>query len=218
MLQSTFIMVEKDQLDALKDIRSMMKQSSKFLSLSGLSGVFAGIYALVGAYLGNCFINDFIQTGEYLEGYTSQYFQLLIKLLVVCVGVLVLSIISAFYFSNQKAKKLGQKLFDHTTLRLFINMFIPLLAGGLFCLAMLLHGGQFVLLIGPCMLIFYGLALVNGSKYTLHDIRYLGVLEIVLGLVAIFYLGYGIIFWSIGFGVLHILYGIYMWFKYDKQL
>jgi uncharacterized membrane protein HdeD (DUF308 family) len=68
------------------------------------------------------------------------------------------------------------------------------------------------------MLIFYGLTLVNGSKYTLHDIRYLGILEIVLGLIAVFYLGYGIIFWSIGFGVLHILYGIYMWFKYDKQL
>jgi hypothetical protein len=96
-------------------------------------------------------------------------------------------------------------------------MLIPLVAGGIFCIAMLYHGGAFILLISPAMLIFYGLSLVNGSKYTLHDIRYLGCLEIVLGLIAVFNLGYGIIFWALGFGVLHIIYGALMWFKYDRN-
>lgn len=204
----------KEQLDALQDIRQMMKKSSKFLSLSGLSGIFAGIYALIGAYLGATIISNYANALNYSQ---DSYNQLLLNCIVICIAVLVFSIVTALAFSLKKAKKTGQKLFDHTALRLFVNMFIPLVAGGLFCIALLYHGGGMALLIGPTMLIFYGLALVNGSKYTLHDIRYLGYLQIALGIVASFYLGYGIIFWAFGFGVLHIVYGIYMWFKYERK-
>ncbi len=48
----------KEQLEALSDIRSMMEQSSRFISLSGLSGIFAGITALVGAGLAYLRINN----------------------------------------------------------------------------------------------------------------------------------------------------------------
>lgn len=204
----------KEQLDALQDIRQMMKKSSKFLSLSGLSGVFAGIYALGGAYFGMTIISNYIDAHDYSQ---ATYNQLLLNCILICFAVLVFSIITALAFLLKKAKKTGQKLFDHTAIRLFINMFIPLAAGGLFCIALVYHGSGMILLVSPAMLIFYGLALVNGSKYTLHDIRYLGCLQIVLGIVASFYLGYGIIFWAFGFGVLHIVYGIFMWFKYERK-
>lgn len=216
----------QQHLEALQDIRQMMKQSNRFLSLSGLSGIFAGIYALIGAYLGMHVINNFTESAGETSyrslanpeaGIQHAYTHMLMMCVFICVMVLVLSILTALFFSAQKAKRNGYKLFDHTAWRLMINMLIPLGAGGIFCLAMLFHGHSFILLISPAMLIFYGLALVNGSKYTLNDLRYLGCLQIALGIVATFYLGYGIIFWAVGFGVLHIVYGTYMWFKYDRK-
>lgn len=209
---------EKQQLEALRDIRSLMQQSSKFLSLSGLSGIFAGVYALVGAYLGHIVISNFLENVKHGTNFTFEYRRMILLSVLICSGVLILSLLTAFYFSNTKSKKLGQKLFDHTTLRLFLNMFIPLLAGGIFCISLLYHGGVYMLLVAPSMLIFYGLALVNGSKYTLHDIRYLGLLEIAIGIASCFYLSAGLWFWAIGFGALHIIYGAYMWFKHDRHL
>jgi hypothetical protein len=216
----------QQHLEALQDIRQMMKQSNRFLSLSGLSGIFAGIYALIGAYLGMNVIDSFADPAS---GYSYRdidiagtatrhaYVQMLMMCVFICAMVLVLSILTALLFSAKKAKRNGYKLFDHTAWRLLVNMLIPLAAGGIFCIAMLFHGRAFVLLISPAMLIFYGLALVNGSKYTRPDIRYLGCLEILLGIIAAFYLGYGLIFWALGFGALHIIYGAYMWFKYDRK-
>jgi hypothetical protein len=204
----------QQHLEALNDIRQMMKKSNRFLSLSGFSGIFAGLYALLGAYLGANVIGDYAMGGDYS---LAAYNQLLLMCFIICSLVLVLSILTALIFSARKAKKTGQKLFDHTALRLLINMMIPLGAGGLFCLAMLYHGNDMVFLLCPAMLIFYGLALVNGSKYTLHDIRYLGFMQIALGIVASFNLGYGLLFWAFGFGVLHIIYGAYMWFKYERH-
>ncbi|MDP3144680.1 MAG: hypothetical protein Q8N66_04700 [Bacteroidota bacterium] len=208
---------QQQHLDALKDIRQLMKQSNRFLSLSGLSGIFAGIYALIGAYAGHVVIMNFISDCRLNDYSEEKYNVMIVMCAVICALVLGMSLITAFIFSGRKAKKTGQKLFDHTTWQLLINMFIPLAAGGVFCIAMLFHGDGFVVLVGPAMLIFYGLALVNGSKYTLHDIRYLGCMQIVLGILASFYLGYSLLFWAIGFGVLHIVYGTIMWFKYDRK-
>jgi hypothetical protein len=218
---------KQEHIEALNDIRQMMKQSNKFLSLSGLSGIFAGIYALIGAWMGVQVIGNFVDSSRgysYRDAERSMasasqeaYNEMLMKCFAICAGVLLLSIVTALIFSGRKAKKNGHTVFDHTAIRLMINMLIPLVAGGLFCLAMLFHGGNMVLMVCPAMLIFYGLALVNGSKYTLNDIRYLGCLEILLGVISAFYLGYGILFWVIGFGVLHIVYGAYMWFKYDRK-
>lgn len=204
------------QLEALHDIRKMMQDSSKFLSLSGLSGVFAGVYALVGAYFGTLVMAEYV-FGHLMEEESEQAYQnLLLKICLICAGVLVLSIVTALFFSSRKAKRNGQKLFDHTSKKLLVNMLVPLFTGGLFCLALVLHGNGFVLMVSPSMLLFYGLALINSSKFTLHDIRYLGYLEVILGLIAAFLPGYGLLFWAIGFGVLHIVYGGIMWFKYDR--
>lgn len=207
---------EKQQLEALQDIRRMMQESSKFLSLSGLSGIFAGVYALIGAWLGHSAIVSFNEGYPRNENFEAEYKAQLIYLLAICLGVLGLSILTAFLFSFNKAKKNNQKLFDHTSKKLLWNMMVPLLAGGVFCFALLYHGHNFLLLIAPAMLIFYGLALVNSSKFTLHDIKYLGYLEITLGIISCFSLKYGLIFWALGFGVLHIIYGAIMWFKYDR--
>lgn len=207
----------KEQLDALQDIRKMMQESSKFLSLSGFSGVFAGIFALLGAWFGNNLFHQFLDQEMLLSYFQPSYKNLIYLVIVICCLILLLSIITAFYFSKKKASKNGVKLFDNTTKKLLFNMAIPLLCGGIFCFAMVFHGGYFVYLISPAMLLFYGLSLLNGSKYTYHEIKALGLLEIVLGILALFFLGYGLIFWTIGFGVLHIIYGVLVWYKHDRK-
>lgn len=139
---------------------------------------------------------------------------LVMKIIGICLAVLVLSIFTSYYFSARKARKNDQKLFDHSSKKLLWSMIIPLAAGGLFCFSLLAHGN--VMLISSAMLMFYGLALINSSKFTMHDIRYLGYLELLLGLLAGFFRGHGLLFWALGFGVRHIIYGTIMWFKYDR--
>lgn len=203
-------------LEAIQDIRNMMKKSTRFLSLSGLSGVFAGIYALIGACVAHIYFVHLSKEYSYERNSTLIPFgEIYINFILIAVGVLALSIITAYFFSNRKAKRDGHSLFDHTALRALINLCIPLVAGGVFCMALLIHGA--IAFIAPTMLLFYGLALINASKYTYDDIRYLGMLEIVLGLVNAFNLYNGLVYWMVGFGVLHIIYGAAMWFKYERK-
>lgn len=205
---------KQEPLRAIQDIRHMMQQSTRFLSLSGLSGVLAGGYALAGAYFGHQVLREYVSHPAY--GNRESYFKAIEKCAVICLLVLGASILTALILSKRKAGRNGEKLFDRTALRLLVNMMIPLAAGGIFCMALIAEGPATLGFVAPGMLIFYGLALVNSSKYTLHDIRYLGCFEIVLGLIASFYVSHGILFWALGFGILHIIYGSIMWFKYDR--
>ncbi len=209
-IQSTLPMEDKNYLQDIHDIKNLMSRSSQFISLSGLSGVLAGIYALIGAYIAN----DLLQLNQsryvILE---SRTFQLIV---VVALSVLVLSVATAFVLTHFKAKKAGEKVWNSTSKRMAINFLIPLVTGGIFALLLLRH--QVFGLIAPVTLIFYGLACVNASKYTLRDVRYLGITVVILGLIATEFSGYALEFWALGFGVCHIVYGGIMYFKYDRNI
>jgi hypothetical protein len=209
-------MNERNQeLETLQDIKRIMERSSRFISLSGLSGIAAGVFALGGAYLAYDWIF------EYYVNYNGRGFfsviefnRLKISLVFLAMVVLVLALGSSFYFTWRKAKQDNLPLWDHASRKLLINMVLPLVSGGLFILAMLQH--NIWMFVAPACLVFYGIALVNGSKYTLSDVRYLGICQIILGLINTQFIGYGLYFWAFGFGVLHIVYGIMMWLKYEK--
>jgi hypothetical protein len=217
VFQSTFNMSSPDtSLETLQDIRRMMERSSRFISLSGLSGVSAGIFALTGAYIAQEWLSGYHDKYNSKSGYESADFRMLIwKLLLLAGIVLACSLISAFYFTWRKVKKNDVPMWGHTSKKLLINLLIPLAAGGFFVLGLLYHDEW--IFVAPACLVFYGLALVNASKYTLSDIRYIGLLEIVLGIVNMFWPVYSLYFWAIGFGMLHIIYGMIMWWKYDKS-
>jgi hypothetical protein len=209
---------QKEHLQALTDIRSMMERSSRFISLSGLSGVFAGVFALIGAYLAYVRIyeyyidfSDAIRSGNENSAMING---LIWYLFLVAGSVLAASLLVGVLLTVRNSRKQGIRTWDNTAKRLLINLAIPLGTGGLFCIIMLYHND--IGLIAPATLIFYGLALINASKYTFNDIRYLGICEIVLGLLASFYIGYGLFFWAVGFGILHIVYGAVMYFKYER--
>lgn len=204
---------QEEQLNALNDIKKLMDRSSRFISLSGLSGVFAGLTALVGAYLAHNEINDFLNNNSI---YGSSLEDLEANLLKIGFGVLIVALIGGLLLTLRQSRKRKLPFWDRTTKNLLLNLAIPLFSGGLFIIALLLVHPNTYGLVAPSCLIFYGLALINASKYTYTDIRFLGYCEIILGLVSMFYIGYGLYFWAIGFGVLHILYGMLMYFKYER--
>ena len=197
--------------DDLAHIRSMMERSSRFLSLSGLSGVGAGIVGLLAGCMAMYLTNDYFvdyNVGE-LKVYQSD---MLYNLILLGASALLLAIFCGCYFTIRKSRKLGLQIWTATTKKILVQLAIPLAVGGVFVLALLqynLYG-----LVAGTTLIFYGLALVNAEKYTYSDIKYLGYLEIVLGCLSLFFIGKGLIFWTIGFGVLHIVYGIILYRKY----
>ncbi|HZH97100.1 MAG TPA: hypothetical protein VEY06_14510 [Flavisolibacter sp.] len=205
---------QNSHVETLEDIRRLMQRSSRFISLSGLSGIAAGASALIGAWFAHQRITKYY-VGYNESGYTGRSFQALeLSLLMIALAVLAAALVTAFYFTWRRASKNNLPFWDYTAKMLTINTAIPLATGALFILALLQYDEwRFV---APLCLIFYGLALVNGSKYTVSDIRYLGISEIIVGLINTQYIGYGLYFWAFGFGVLHIIYGFGMWWKNER--
>ena len=186
--------------DDLKEIRSLMEHSTRFLSLSGWSGIMAGIYALIGAYKIN------LITGGHLSADIS----------IVLIGLLIMAaaLITGTILTYRKAQKNNEVIFSKTALRMLAHVGFPMLVGAFFTVALVFEGAE--QLTAAALLIFYGLGLINGSKYTVHDIRLLGIGNAVLGVFALFVPDYGLYFWAAGFGLGHIIYGTYMWAKYER--
>lgn len=212
-------MVQPDHRSDLAHIRSLMERSTRFLSLSGLSGMFAGAVALVGAWVARGHVSahagaasDAMTYGR--DAYALGYDDLLRTLLIDAVVVLTIALLGAFWFTWRRSQRVGQGLWDASARRLAWNLFIPLAAGGLVCLALLYHGLPG--LVAPATLVFYGLALLNASKYTMDEIRWLALSELILGVCACFWIGAGLMFWALGFGVLHIVYGGLMWMRHER--
>lgn len=204
----------------LREIRSLMERSRYFIGLSGLSGIFAGSLALSGAVLITAYQwaggNDLIFISRTLSLVSNHPWGIApLPFLVLVAGMVMLgSLVGGYYFTARRAKRMGQVILDPRTYRLFFALSVPLVVGGIFCLALIYHehGG----LIGAATLLFYGLALLNGSGYAKEELSFLGYVMVVLGLIACFFIGYGLHFWALGFGVCHIIYGAWMYRKYDK--
>lgn len=205
---------EEDYIRDIAEIRSIMERSSKFLSLSGWAGIMAGIYALSGAYIAYTFFNfnpDEIVYGTINSGSVSSS---LLKVILVAITILILAFATAIFFSYKKAAKKGENLWNATAKQLLINMAVPLIVGGLLILMLIAKG--LIGLIAPFSLLFYGLAVYNASKFTYEEVKILGLFQIGLGLISSYFVEYGLVCWALGFGVVHIIYGIYMNYKYER--
>lgn len=213
------LFMDKNQnIEDLKHIRNMMERSSKFLSLSGFSGIAAGVIALVGAVFAYFFVFErgAVKYDEHMQAVGGgSTVTIRLQLAALAAAVLLCALGAAWYFSSLKAKRAGIRLWTSTARRTLYHFLIPLVTGGIFCVALVMTHN--IHLIGSATLIFYGLALINSGKFTVDEVHYLGLSEIVLGILAGFFLRYGLVFWALGFGVMHIVYGIRMYLKYDRQ-
>jgi hypothetical protein len=214
---------QNQSLQDLQHIKKMMERSSRFISLSGLSGISAGVCALVGAWFAQSKMSlyNYEHSQSFNEDRGAYIFKdglsaLTTDLLIIALFTFIAACVTSFLFTYLRSKKNGTPLWGTTSLRLFWNTIIPLSAGGLFLIRSIELG--YYELIAPGCLIFYGLVLVNASKYTLGEVRYLGYCQILLGIINLWMIGYGLYFWAAGFGVLHIVYGLLMWFKYERTM
>ncbi|RKS23399.1 hypothetical protein CLV94_2307 [Flavobacterium endophyticum] len=201
-------------LNDITEIKNMMNRSSRFLSLSGLSGILAGVYCLIGAWLAyQTIYTDSNNVGSYKNLVLTE--DAMKRLFAIAFIVILFSLLTGIILSIKKAKKENEKIWDASSKRLIINFAIPLATGGFFILFLIekeIYG-----YVAPLTLIFYGLACVNASKYTLGDVRYLGITLIIIGLASSYFIAYGLFFWALGFGICHIFYGSMMYFKYEKN-
>ena len=191
----------------------MMERSSRFISLSGFSGIIVGVCALIGAFVANQRINTY-----FLNEYSSSVACpscLKRDLIVIAVIIFITAFVTATLFTFFKSKKANIPIWGTAARRLMWNTMVPMVAGGFFLWRMM-ELNQYNLIAAGCLL-FYGLALVNGSKYTLGEVKYLGYAEIILGIINLWMIRSGLLFWAIGFGVFHIIYGVAMWWKYDRN-
>ena len=211
-LKALFMPVQDESLKELQHIKKMMERSTKFSSISGFSAIAAGLCALAGIWL-------VVQTiaawrHEHAGRLSDSHDYLATQLLLIAIGTFAAAAITSFIFICLRCKKLGIPVLGMSARRVIINIAIPLVIGCLFTLRLATSGSYE--LIAPACLIFYGLALINASKYTLGEIRYLGFTELIIGMASLWLLGYGLIFWGIGFGLVHIIYGILIWWRYER--
>jgi hypothetical protein len=212
---------QQQSYEELQHIKRMMERSSRFISLSGFSGIAAGICALIGAWFANDVIVESGGPGAFREAiYRSIELNSLAdfmshRLFRIAVYTFIAAFFLAFLFTWLRSRKSNTPIWGATAKRVLINVAIPMVAGGVYLFKQLQFGNYG--LVAPGCLIFYGLGLVNASKYTLSEIRYLGYCQLLLGVINCWFVGYGLYFWALGFGVLHILYGIIMWWKYERN-
>jgi len=190
-------------LKDIAEIRQMMERSSRFISLSGWSGVFAGVAALIGASAAILYMRS-------VSGQSVRLF-----LLTDAIIVLFVAMGAALYFSWRKARKQGARLWSPVTWKIVTSLAIPLITGGLYSIILMIQELHY--LIPGVMLIFYGIALVNAGRFINRESVILGIVEIILGIVATIWPGLGLWLWGLGFGFLHIIYGITLHYKYDGE-
>ena len=205
---------EKDYIKDISEIRSMMERSSRFLSLSGLSGVMAGIYALSGALVAYLVFGFNPDSVTYSMTGTAGTPANISSVIIVALIILALALGTVVYLSRRNAGRRGEKMWSATTRRLLANMMVPLAAGGVLIVILIANG--LAGLAAPVSMIFYGMALFTASKMTLEEVKLMGIIQIVLGLIAALMIQYSLIIWALGFGVVNIVYGIYMHYKYER--
>jgi len=199
--------------EELAEIKSMMERSTRFLSLSGLSGFLAGVYALAAAGLAWYWIY-YPNSAWTKSAHGLSFRELLNQLLLLSLATLIASVSTAYFLSKKKEIATNQPFWTPASKRFLLSLFLPVALGGFFCFA-LLHEHAFSL-IPAAMLLFYGIGLVQSAQFTLGEIKNLGFSQLVLGLIAAFFPEFGLLCWALGFGFFHLIYGTLMYYRHER--
>lgn len=212
-------MKEKEVKKTLSDIRDMMSKSSRFQSVSGYSIVVVGLLAAVASLITAVFIG--VENGfpcsEKLQHFAVMDTAVRTKSIAITGMVLfALSLLTVFFFAYIKSKRHQLRFaFDKRMGQMLLDFFIPLAVGGVLSIVLVMQ--QHYGLTSSIMLIFYGLALVNCSHYTYPVFRYLGYVELLLGIIDCFTMSHALLTWFLGFSVAHIVFGIVYILLFDRK-
>ncbi len=209
-------MSNENPIESLNEIKSMMQRSSKFTSISGWSGVWVGFVGIIAASIAYFLILKDALHLNYrgnLDRITT--YDLDIKLVGLGLISLLIACIGGFYFMTKKSAKDGVKFINPVTKRILSKFLFVLLIGGIVSL-IFVNNFSFAY-VAPATLLFYGLSLYTVERDTIVEIKYLAICEIILGLLAFYFIYNGLMFWFLGFGVLHIIFGVWMLKKYDYK-
>lgn len=202
-------MNNKNYLEDISQIKNLMAESSKFLVFTtGLSGFFSGLFAILGMIyiyvLADGDVND-------IEQLTVNYRSTVAVVLII---ILALSTLVTVIFTRRNAKSQGQNPWNPIAKKMVFNFYTVGVLGAVYLLILFFQEKYDTIV--ELMLVFYGMALLNGSKYTFDQVKLLAYIQIALGLACSFFDSYDFWFWVAGFGLVNLIYGGIMYFGYGK--
>jgi hypothetical protein len=206
-------MKEETYIEQISHIHQILAQRTKFNALSGLSGILAGVYALIGSAIAARIIyrSDTLLYNDFKSGVGSDG---IVALWIVAFVVLIASIGTGLYFSYKKAKANGELLFNQAGKKVIKEFALFMVTAGI--ILIILYSKGYLYLLSPMCLIMYGLAHIHIASFINSEVRSLGLAILMIGLVSLLFPGYGLVAWTLGFGVMHIVYGFLMWYKYER--
>ena len=203
----------KNPSQELSEIKSMMERSKRFLSLSGIAGIPVGLTALAGIAAINFTIHQSWNVWLLPETLNLSTIQL-IWLGVITALMFGIAAIITWILSHKKVPT--QKLASPPSKKFLEALAIPIAFGTVACL--LFAKNELYAYIPGLSLLMYGLGMIQAAQHSFQELKRLGLALAVLGLVAFLAPTYSLILWAMGFGGLHILYGIWMHQKYDRKI
>jgi hypothetical protein len=182
--------VSRRAADNLTFIRAAMERSSTFTAVPGLGGVVAGIIGLTAAIVGAMQPTP----GRWLGTW----------LVAACVAVVV-----QLVAMRRKASRAGLTLTGANGRRFALGMAAPLVAGAAITYELWATGD--VAALPSAWLLLYGAAVLTGGIVSVPVVRAVGASFMVVGIAAILTpSGWGDAWLAIGFGGLHVGFGIYI--------
>ena len=218
VLFKTNIIMEKNEVkQTLDDIRDMMSKSSRFQAISGYSIIIVGLYAAVAAAIAAALVGavNLFPFFENIDATLNTPAKIRLAT-IIALSLFTLSLLTVFAMAIAKSKRHNLRFaFDKRMRQMLTDFFLPLAAGGLVSIALIMQ--QHYGLTSSIMLLFYGLALVNSSHYTYPALRWLGYTELALGIADCLTVKHAILFWFLGFSVMHIIFGIVYVIMFERK-
>jgi hypothetical protein len=168
------------------------------LNFKSWIGILTGFYALVGIFIANQMLHSYKFAEEGLNMLPVNIFEIMIMAL--AAFILLISLVTIYIVKKKKSLKFSniEKL----------NFYIPLILGGV--ILFLVANKGYYHLIASVSLIYYGIFLLNLNRFLKTDLFIFAIIEIILGFTSFFVNNHSLLFLAIGFGVLQIIFGIYL--------
>jgi len=209
-------MEHQKHLENLSELKSILSKNTRFLSFSGLSGVIAGITALAGEYLFyNLYLATFSSSSNYADVRNLADMKLFYSALLIALSIIGISVIVGVILARKKIRMQGSTVNRDLLKNTLIHILVPILVGGAICFVASFT--DHFIYIPAFLLIFYGLGLFNGSRFSFDDLKIVGLVFMGLGLITYAYPNLSMWTWGLGFGVGHILYGLRVYFVHDRK-